>query len=81
VILALQKDGELRALLGRKLDDEQVAEARRLTVEAGAVDAALDAAREQAARADKVLASTEGLDPEVIAGLRRLVDDLVSRDR
>jgi heptaprenyl diphosphate synthase len=80
VILALQKNPDLRDVLGRKLDDAQVAEARRLTVECGAVDAALDAAREQAARADKVLASTEGLDPEVIAGLRRLVDDLVSRD-
>src|SRR3954451_112212 len=55
VILAVQKNPDLRALLGRKLDDEQVAEARNLTVACGAVDAALDAAREQAARADKVL--------------------------
>ena len=46
----------------------------------GAVDAALDAARDQAARADKVLAATEGLDPDVTGGMRRLVDDLVARD-
>ena len=80
VILALDRTPALRELLGRKLDDDQVEEARRLAASDGAVDAALDAARDQAARADKVLAATEGLDPEVIGGMRRLVDDLVARD-
>jgi heptaprenyl diphosphate synthase len=80
VILALARIPELRDLLGRKLDDAQLDEARRLAASDGAVDAALDAAREQAARADKVLAATEGLDPDVTGGLRRLVEELVSRD-
>jgi geranylgeranyl pyrophosphate synthase len=80
VILALGRTPALRELLGRKLDDDQVDEARRLAGADGAIDAALDAARDQAARADKVLADTVGLDPEVIGGMRRLVDDLVGRD-
>jgi geranylgeranyl pyrophosphate synthase len=80
VILALERVPELRELLGRKLDDAQLDEARRLAASDGAIDAALDAAREQAARADKVLAATESLDPEVTTGLRRLVEELVSRD-
>ena len=40
---------------------------RQLATSDGAVDAALGAARDQAAQADKVLAATEGLDAEVIA--------------
>ena len=80
VILALDRVPELRELLGRKLDDAQLEEARRLAASDGAVDAALDAAREQAAHADKVLAATEGLDPDVTGGLRRLVEELVARD-
>ena len=80
VILALGRTPALRELLGRKLDDDQVDEARRLAGADGAIDAALDAARDQAARADKRLADTEGLDPEVIGGMRRLVDDLVGRE-
>lgn len=80
VILALDRTPALRELLGRKLDDDQVDEARRLAGADGALDAALDAARDEAARADKVLAATEGLDQEVIGGMRRLVDDLVARD-
>ena len=80
VIVALERTPALRELLGRKLDDSQVEEARRLAASDGAIDAALGSARDQAARADKVLAATSGLDPEVTSGLRRLVDDLVSRD-
>jgi heptaprenyl diphosphate synthase len=80
VILALSRTPALRELLGRKLDDDQVEEARRLATSDGAVDAALGAARDEAARADKVLATTEGLDVEVTSGMRRLVDDLVGRD-
>jgi heptaprenyl diphosphate synthase len=80
VILALDRTPALRDLLGRKLDDEQVDEARRLATSDGAVDAALGSARDQAARADKVLAATVGLDPEVIGGMRRLVEELVARD-
>ena len=70
----------MRELLGRKLDDDQVDEARRLAGADGALDAALDAARDEAARADKVLAATQGLDQEVIGGMRRLVEELVARD-
>ena len=80
VIYAIERVPALRALLGRKLDATQVEEARRLAASDGAVDAALGAAREHAARADKVLSEAAGLDPDVTAGLRRLVDDLVTRD-
>jgi heptaprenyl diphosphate synthase len=80
VILALGRTPALRELLGRKLDDDQVEQARQLATSDGAVDAALGAARDEAAQADKVLAATEGLDAEVIGGMRRLVDDLVARD-
>jgi heptaprenyl diphosphate synthase len=80
VIFALERVPELRDLLGRKLDDARLEEARALAASDGAIDAALDAAREQAARADKVLAATDGLDPDVTGGLHRLVEELVSRD-
>jgi geranylgeranyl pyrophosphate synthase len=80
VILALGRTPALRELLGRKLDDDQVEQARQLATSDGAVDAALGVARDEAAQADKVLAATEGLDAEVIGGMRRLVDDLVARD-
>lgn len=79
VIYAVERTPALRELLGRKLDATSVEEARRLAASDGAVDAALDAAREHAARADKVLSEADGLDPDVTAGLRRLVDDLLTR--
>lgn len=79
VIYALEREPALREVLGRKLDDAQMEEARRLATSDGAVDAALDAAREQATLADKALGSATGLDAEVTAGLGRLVDTLVTR--
>lgn len=80
VIYAIEREPELRELLGRKLDPAQMQTARTLATADGAVDAALDAAREQAARADKALGNTTGLDADVTTGLRRLVDTLVTRD-
>jgi heptaprenyl diphosphate synthase len=80
VIYAIDRSSELRDLLGHKIDADQLERARELTRADGAIDAALDAARDHAARADKVLSSASGLDPEVTNGLRRLVDDLVTRD-
>jgi len=81
VIYALERSPGLREVLGRKLDPEQLEAARRLTASDGAIDAALGAAREEVARADKALGGAEGLDLEVTSGMRRLLDSLVSRDR
>jgi heptaprenyl diphosphate synthase len=79
VILALTRRPELSDRLGRALEPEEADDLRQAALEAGGVDDALAVAREEARRADKVLAEAEGLDPEVTAGLRRLVDDLVTR--
>ncbi|MBM3674256.1 MAG: polyprenyl synthetase family protein [Actinobacteria bacterium] len=81
VIYAIEREPALREVLGRKLDNAQMAEARRLATSDGALDAALDAAREQAALADKALGGATGLDAEVTARLGRLVETLVTRDR
>jgi heptaprenyl diphosphate synthase len=81
VIYALGRTPALRELLGRKLDADQLAEARGLVTVDGAVDAALDAAREEAALADKALSAAPELDPEVTSGMRRLLDSLVARER
>jgi heptaprenyl diphosphate synthase len=80
VIYAIERTPELREVLGRKLEPDQLERARKLVRSDGAIDAALDAARDHAARADKVLSSRAGLDPEVTGGLRRLVDELLTRD-
>lgn len=79
VILALARRPELAGRLGRALEPAEADALRRAAIEAGGVDDALAVAREEARRADKVLAEVDGLDPEVTAGLRRLVDDLVTR--
>jgi heptaprenyl diphosphate synthase len=80
VIYAIDGTPELREVLGRKLEPDQLERARKLVRSDGAIDAALDAARDHAARADKVLSSRAGLDPEVTGALRRLVDELLTRD-
>jgi heptaprenyl diphosphate synthase len=80
VIYALERTPSLRELLGRKLDPGQLEAARQLTTADGAIDAALGAARDEAARADKALGAASGLDPDVTSGMRRLLDTLVARD-
>jgi heptaprenyl diphosphate synthase len=80
VIYALDRTPALRELLGRKLDPGQLDAARTLTTADGAIDAALDAAREEAALADKALGTATGLDADVTSGMRRLLDTLVGRD-
>lgn len=80
VIYAIDRTPDLRELLGRKLDAGQLEAARAYTTADGAIDAALGAAREEAARADKALGAASGLDPDVTGGMRRLLDTLVSRE-
>ena len=80
VIDALRSSAELRDLLGGPIDDERLVRARELVVASGAVETALTVARDHAARANKALTSVDTLDVDVVAGLTRLVDDLVARD-
>ena len=71
----------LRGLLGSPLDPGTLREARQLAMSNGAVPSALDVARDHATKAGEALGGAERLDGEVTAGLRRLVDGLVDRDR
>jgi heptaprenyl diphosphate synthase len=80
VIHAIASCPELRDRLGHPLDTEQLAEVRRLASSDGAIDAALDKARDHAAKAGDALEGAEGLAPEVCAALTRLVKGLVNRD-
>ena len=79
VIHALAGSPELRDLLGRKIDRSQLDAARTLVKASDAVDRSIDTARGHAADASAVLASTTALDAEVVDGLTRLVDTLVTR--
>ncbi len=79
VIHALSASEELRDLLGRKIDRDQLDAARALVKTGDAVDRSIEAARGHAADASAVLASTSALDAEVVDGLTRLVDTLVTR--
>ena len=54
---------------------------RSIATRNGAVDAALDVARDHAVKARDALDGAEGLDPEVSEELGRLVDGLVTRER
>jgi heptaprenyl diphosphate synthase len=80
VIYALTECEPLRGLLGSPLDASALVEARQLATSDGAVPAALDVARDHATKAGEALAGADRLDAEVTAGLRRLVDGLISRD-
>jgi heptaprenyl diphosphate synthase len=80
VIYALAEDPSLRDLLGGPLDVARRDEARARVTANGAVDAALAVARDHATKATEALAGGDGLDADVTAGLRRLVDGLVSRE-
>jgi geranylgeranyl pyrophosphate synthase len=80
VIHAIAARPELRDRLGHPLDDDQLAEVRRLAGSDGAIDAALGKARDHAAKAVDALDGAEGLAPEVCTALTRLVQGLVNRD-
>ncbi len=79
VIHALAGSLELRDLLGRKIDRTQLETARTLVKAGDAVDRSIETARGHAADASAVLASTTALDADVVEGLTRLVDTLVTR--
>ena len=81
VIYGIASSPDLRELLGRPLDAAQRDRVRELATANGAVDAALDVARDHAAKADEALAGAADLDAGVADGLRRLVAGLVTRDR
>ncbi len=79
VIYTLRDSDELRALLGKPIEGEDVAAARQIVSSNGSVETAYDVARYHAKQADEALAEAGHLDADVCAGLRRLVDGLVSR--
>lgn len=81
VIYALTHSDELRELLGGPLDGDRRDQARKLATANGSVDTALAVARDHAKKAGEALAGADALDADVTRGLRRLVDDLVARDR
>lgn len=79
VLYAMQASDELRDLLAPDMAPAQLARARELITQNGALDAAVTAAREHARAATDVLDTTAGFDPTVVASLTRLVDDLIVR--
>jgi heptaprenyl diphosphate synthase len=81
VIYAIGESGELRRLLGGPLDPDHLSKARAIVTANGSIDAALAVARDHAKKAHEALAGADGLDSTVTAGLCRLVDSLVTRDR
>ncbi|MGZ4676137.1 MAG: polyprenyl synthetase family protein [Acidimicrobiia bacterium] len=80
VIYALGESDELRDLLGRKIQRDALPRARELVVGTDAVARSVETARAHAASASAVLRSTSALDAEVVDGLTRLVDTLVTRE-
>ncbi|MBM3670708.1 MAG: polyprenyl synthetase family protein [Actinobacteria bacterium] len=80
VIYAIDTCEPLRSMLGAPMDPARLAEARALATSDGAVPSALDVAHDHATKAREALAGAEHLDPQVTAGLDRLVEGLVSRD-
>ena len=80
VIYALRSSPELRALLGRPLDPEAVAEGRALACADGAVANALAVADEHATRAARVLDEAR-IDPAVTDALNRLCRSIIERSR
>ena len=80
VIYALRSSPELKALLGRPLDPEGVAQGRALTCANGAVPIALAVADEHAAQAARVLAEAK-IDEGVADALNRLCRSIIERSR
>jgi heptaprenyl diphosphate synthase len=79
VIHALKESSDLRTMLGRSVEWDDVARARDLVASNGAVDHSLALAREHAARAADALTAASGLDVAVTTRLAGLVADLVDR--
>jgi heptaprenyl diphosphate synthase len=80
VIHALAESAELREVLGRKVERGALPRARDLVAATDGVERAVATAREHAADASAVLRSTSALDAEVVDGMARLVDTLVTRE-
>ncbi|MGQ0826000.1 MAG: polyprenyl synthetase family protein [Actinomycetota bacterium] len=79
VVYALRSAPELRELLGRQLDWPEVARVVALVASPEVVEPAMAVARTHAAKANEALGGAAGLDAEVCASLRSLVDGLVLR--
>jgi heptaprenyl diphosphate synthase len=79
VIYAVDRSEELRGLLGRKLEWEQVRRAVELIATPDVIDASMTVARTHATKASEALAGATELDPAVCDRLRTLVDGLVQR--
>jgi geranylgeranyl pyrophosphate synthase len=79
VIYALGSSDELRHLLGRKLDWDDVENARALVNTPATIDAATTVARTHAKKATEALAGAQGLDGKVCEQLVSLVDGLIIR--
>ena len=79
VIYALRDLPELRDRLGRPLDPDELADARRVATANGVVDTALAVARDHATKAIGALQGADGLDPRVCGALTSLVDRQVTR--
>ena len=79
VILAAAKVPELAGLLGRALDWDEVARARTLVLEAGAIEQTMQIARDHASAAAAALDGAERLDRSVCTQLSGLVENLVTR--
>jgi heptaprenyl diphosphate synthase len=80
VIYALRSSSELKALLGRPLDPEAVAQGRALACADGAVTNALAVADEHAAQAARVLGEAK-IDGSVTDALNRLCRSIIDRSR
>jgi heptaprenyl diphosphate synthase len=81
VIYALGESEELRTLLSTPLEPDRLPTARELVMNNGSIDAAVAVARDHAVKATEALSGADGLDIDVTAGLGRLVEGLVTRDR
>jgi heptaprenyl diphosphate synthase len=80
VIYALRSSPDLRALLGRPLDPDAVAQGRALACADGAVANALAVADEHAAQAARVLNEAK-IDDGVTEALNRLCRSIIDRSR
>jgi heptaprenyl diphosphate synthase len=79
VIYALQQSTALRALLGRKIEKDQIATAVQLIATPDVIDASMSVARTHATKASEALGGASQLDSAVCDRLRVLVDGLVKR--
>jgi geranylgeranyl pyrophosphate synthase len=81
VIYALQSTpaDELTGLLGRKLERSDVARVVALVARPDVVDASMAVARTHATKATEALAGATGLDADVCARMRTLVNGLILR--